>query len=266
VNTEGLAESPAEAVVGPSAHGEVTTRDRILRDISTLGPITTTALVERLGVTQTAVRRHVENLLQDGLIEAHEAGGSAGHRRRRGRPAKSWIVSPRGHAHLRSDYDDLATDAVRFLADHAGRASVRAFADHRARELTSRCATSMPGPEASLADRTAGLVSALQREGFAATARPIGDAESRTGLTGIQLCQGHCPVQHVAAEFPEFCDAETEAFSDLLGVHVQRLATLAQGDHVCTTFVPTTSPISARTPTDQTESTTSEGSHHDDDQ
>jgi len=45
-------------------------------------------------------------------------------------------------------------------------------------------------------------------------------------------------VQHVAAEFPEFCDAETEAFSELLGVHVQRLATLAQGDHVCTTFVP----------------------------
>ena len=54
----------------------------------------------------------------------------------------------------------------------------------------------------------------------------------------VQLCQGHCPVQHVAAEFPEFCDAETEAFSELLGVHVQRLATLAQGDHVCTTFVP----------------------------
>ena len=61
----------------------------------------------------------------------------------------------------------------------------------------------------------------------------------RRPLTGIQLCQGHCPVQHVAAEFPQFCEAETEAFSRLLGVHVQRLATLAHGDHVCTTFVPT---------------------------
>ena len=35
-----------------------------------------------------------------------------------------------------------------------------------------------------------------------------------------------------------FCEAERESFSRLLGVHVQRLATLAQGDHVCTTFVP----------------------------
>ena len=58
-------------------------------------------------------------------------------------------------------------------------------------------------------------------------------------VVGLQLCQGHCPVQHVAAEFPELCEAETDAFSRLLGVHVQRLATLAQGDHVCTTFVPT---------------------------
>ncbi|HYO18213.1 MAG TPA: transcriptional regulator, partial [Dermatophilaceae bacterium] len=38
--------------------------------------------------------------------------------------------------------------------------------------------------------------------------------------------------------FPQFCDAETDAFSRLLGVHVQRLATLAHGEHVCTTFIP----------------------------
>ena len=46
-------------------------------------------------------------------------------------------------------------------------------------------------------------------------------------------------MQHAAREFPQFCDAETDAFSRLLGVHVQRLATLAHGDHVCTTFIPT---------------------------
>jgi predicted ArsR family transcriptional regulator len=67
----------------------------------------------------------------------------------------------------------------------------------------------------------------------------VGQAGTASPLTGIQLCQGHCPVQHAAREFPQFCDAETDAFSRLLGVHVQRLATLAHGDHVCTTFIPT---------------------------
>ena len=86
--------------------------------------------------------------------------------------------------------------------------------------------------------RAAALVEALNVDGFAASARPVGEAGTGP-LTGIQLCQGHCPVQHVATEFPELCEAETEAFSRLLGVHVQRLATLAHGDHVCTTFIPT---------------------------
>ena len=79
------------------------------------------------------------------------------------------------------------------------------------------------------------LAAALTADGFAASTRPVGQG---TPLAGVQLCQGHCPVQHVAAEFPQFCDAETDAFSRLLGVHVQRLATLAHGEHVCTTFIP----------------------------
>ncbi len=65
------------------------------------------------------------------------------------------------------------------------------------------------------------------------------------GAGGTQLCQGHCPVQHVAAAFPQLCEAETEVFARLLGGHVQRLATLAHGEHVCTTYVP-----DSGTPTD----------------
>jgi hypothetical protein len=65
---------------------------------------------------------------------------------------------------------------------------------------------------------------------------------------GTQLCQGHCPVQRVAAQFPQLCEAEAEAFSRLLGVHVQRLATLAHGEHVCTTHVPNAPVHVARLP------------------
>jgi len=45
-------------------------------------------------------------------------------------------------------------------------------------------------------------------------------------------------VAHVAAEFPQLCDAETEVISRLIGTHVQRLATIAHGDGVCTTHIP----------------------------
>ena len=92
--------------------------------------------------------------------------------------------------------------------------------------VTARSWRSARSPTASEA-----LAEALTQDGYAASVRkaPVGD----------QLCQQHCPVAHVAHEFPQLCEAETEVFGRLLGRHVQRLATIAHGDGVCTTCIPT---------------------------
>ena len=148
------------------------------------------------------------------------------------------MLTEHGHRALVSDYDHLAGEALRFLQRHRGPDAVHQFAEHRVASLEARYAERIDAAGDDTAARAAALVDALNADGYAASARPVG-AAGPGRLTGIQLCQGHCPVQHVAAEFPQFCEAETEAFSRLLGVHVQRLATLAHGDHVCTTFVPT---------------------------
>ena len=74
------------------------------------------------------------------------------------------------------------------------------------------------------------LAQALSDDGYVASIKPA--------PAGEQLCQHHCPVARVAQHFPQLCEAETELFSQLLGVHVQRLATIAHGDGVCTTNVP----------------------------
>ena len=213
---------------------ESRTRERVLRAISQHGPITTTALSGLLGPSGTAMRRHVDNLLEAGLIETHE---TLALRRGRGRPARSYVVSDVGHRALTSDYDDLAGDAVQFLAQTAGPDAVAAFARSRVAHWEGRYAAQL-APRATVGARVQALVDELTRDGFDASARPGGDLEHPTPLTGIQLCQGHCPVHDVVTAFPQFCDAETEAFSRLLGVHVQRLATLAHGEHVCTTFIP----------------------------
>ncbi len=82
----------------------------------------------------------------------------------------------------------------------------------------------------STADRVA---SRSPRPGYATTTTPV------TGpIDGVQICQHHCPVSHVAEEFPELCEAEREAFAEILGTHVQRLATIVNGDCACTTHVP----------------------------
>ena len=80
------------------------------------------------------------------------------------------------------------------------------------------------------AQRYAPLAEALTAEGYAASASAI--------ASGGQLCQHHCPVAHVAAEFPQLCEVETAVIGRLVGTHVQRLATIAHGDGVCTTHIP----------------------------
>ena len=207
------------------------------------GPVSATHLAERLGLTPAAVRRHLDALAADELVTEWRVPLA---RRGRGRPARRYVATDRGHSLASSEYDDLATSALRYLRATAGEGAVRAFAEQRVGELERRYRPVLEAAGNDPEQRTQALAGALTTDGYAATVR------GSTPMRGRQLCQGHCPVQHVAREFPELCEAETDAFSRLLGVHVQRLATLAHGDHVCTTHVP---PSSSTPPS----STTSQG-------
>jgi predicted ArsR family transcriptional regulator len=202
------------------------TRERVRSLLLALGPSTAATLSEQLGVSPAAIRKHLDALLLDGTVTTREqrVRGLRG----RGRPARLYALTDAGHAGGPASYDDLATSALRFLAEAAGESAVERFAESRVAELEERYAERLR--DTPRQDRPAALAQALSDDGYAATTSEHG--------VGVQLCQHHCPVQHVAAEFPQLCDAETAALGRLLDVHVQRLATIAHGDGVCTTFIP----------------------------
>lgn len=203
------------------------TRNRVARSILDHGPSTVTELAGRLGLTSAAVRRHLDALAIDDVVEAREQRVYGA--RTRGRPAKVFALTDCGRDAFDQSYDKLAADAMRWIQERfGGDEAVVAFARARIAEQAAayRQAIEAAAPE----ERTEALAKALSADGYAATARsaPVGE----------QLCQHHCPVAHVAEKFPQLCEAETEIFSQLLGTHVQRLATIAHGDGVCTTFIP----------------------------
>jgi predicted ArsR family transcriptional regulator len=217
----------APEVTGEDREG---TRNRVARLILANGPSTAADLAVRLRLTPAGVRRHLDALLAEGLIEAREQR-VYGHRGR-GRPAKVFALTGAGRAVFHHTYDDMAIDALRFIAESGGDAAVDAFARRRFAGLAERYRAVLA--DATAADRPRVLAEALTADGYAASTRatPAGPIE------GAQVCQHHCPVQHVAEEFPQLCEAETQVFAELLGTHVQRLATIAHGDGVCTTFIP----------------------------
>jgi predicted ArsR family transcriptional regulator len=208
--------------------GDAPTRARVVQFILQNGPSTAADLAGLLDLTPAAVRRHLDHLVEEGTVEAAEQRvyGTRG----RGRPARVFKLTESGRDGLDHQYDDLAVDALRFLAENHGEEAVVAFARRRVAFIETEYAeVSAARPELTPAEA---LAEVLTNEGYAAGVRqiPIGD----------QLCQQHCPVAHVATEFPQLCEAETEAIGKVLGRHVQRLATIAHGDGVCTTCIPNT--------------------------
>ena len=207
------------------------TRERVARSILDNGPSTAAALAERLDLTPAAVRRHLDQLLEDGAVEARELPRTA--QRGRGRPAKLFALTEAGRDRFDQQYDDLAVQALRFLRETGGDDAVREFAARRVAFIQERFeGVRAEHPELGSAEILARI---FTDEGYAAAVRELpGNGRSM----GEQLCQQHCPVSHVAHEFPQLCEAETEAISKVLGRHVQRLATIAHGDGVCTTCIP----------------------------
>jgi len=211
--------------------GDAPTRERVVRSILESGPSTAAALAERLDLTPAAVRRHLDHLLEQGAIEAREARTKV---RGRGRPAKVFALTESGHARFDQQYDDLAVQALRFLAETGGEEAVRAFAERRVAFIEAEFADVLAAhPHLSPAEA---LAAVFTDEGYAASVRSLPLVNQQS--VGEQLCQQHCPVSHVAHEFPQLCEAETAAISRVLGSHVQRLATIAHGDGVCTTCIP----------------------------
>ncbi|MDP4804121.1 MAG: winged helix-turn-helix transcriptional regulator [Candidatus Nanopelagicales bacterium] len=204
--------------------------ERIARLLLSDGPATARELAELLGMSSTAVRRPLLALCEAGLV-AQTGQPPYGPSRavRRGRPSQIFSLTDEGRSACDQGYDGLALEALRYLRDTGDANAVEGFAKARARRLLgvredgSVSSSGQPDPES--------LAALLTIAGFAATFEP-NEAGSH------QLCQHNCPVVEAAKEFPELCDAETEVLSEILGLHVTRLATLAQGGHVCTTLIP----------------------------
>lgn len=193
------------------------TRSEVMALLLKEGPITATDLSSKLGLSAAGIRRHLDILVEEELAEIL-------HRRPegRGRPAKYFRLTDAGRAQFGHAYDLLASDALNALREAGGSEAVKAFARARMERIVAGIETDSVSPE--------DVAKALDEAGYAATVNNAG--------TGVQICQHHCPVAHVAAEHPELCEAEQEVISSLLGQHVQPLATIADGHGICTTNIP----------------------------
>jgi predicted ArsR family transcriptional regulator len=220
--------------VAVSAHDGATRRE-IVRQLLESGSITAAEISGKLGISAAGVRRHLEALVEDGDAEAQPA--AAWQHVGRGRPAKRFRLTAAGRGKLEHTYDDLASAAIRQLREIGGDDAVRAFARRRIDTILAGVPVTESDDDEAVEGAAERVAEALSEAGYATTTTRVGGP-----IQGIQICQHHCPVSHVAAEFPELCEAEQQAISEVLGTHVQLLASIVNGDCACTTHVPLNPP------------------------
>ena len=208
-----------------------------------IGPSTTATLGEQLGLSPAAIRATSTPCWPRGRSwsGSRDGGVRAGAAARRDcSPCRSADTRPVRPPTTKA----RATQALRFLVEAAGEPAVREFAERRAREAGHRldravAAADSAGSGYSADSGDSGDDPGQRASAVAEALSAAGYAETVSALpSGTQLCQHHCPVHSVAAQFPQMCEAETKALARLLGTHVQRLATIAHGDGVCTTHIP----------------------------
>jgi len=190
------------------------------------GSTTALRLAEALSVTPAAIRRHLADLETEGLISSRAARSPVVPER--GRPAKVFSITDLGRGRFHQAYGELAAQAIAQLIEVKGSAGLHDLAQAHFQPIANtfhQIKAAQPQLPTSQA-----LVEAFANSGYAAEISRLGN--------GLQLCQHHCPVADVTRLFPELCEAETRLIGLLLDSHVQRLATIAHGDGVCTTSIP----------------------------
>jgi predicted ArsR family transcriptional regulator len=224
---------PAAGAAGTDGH----TRRAIVRLLVESGTITASEIGDRLGLAAAGVRRHLDALIEAG--DAESAPAAAWQQIGRGRPAKRFRLTSAGRGKLDHAYDDLAAAAMRQLREIGGEDAVRTFARTRIDSILTGVEAAGSAEDADVEAAAERVARALTKAGYVATTTRVGGP-----IHGVQICQHHCPVSHVAQEFPELCEAEQQAMAEVLGTHVQRLATIVNGDCACTTHVPLTQAVS----------------------
>jgi len=181
-------------------------------------PLTMRALADHFGLTANALRRHLTELVDAGLVVyRREIRGQ-------GAPTFAYSLSDAGEALFPRAYIDPLVDALESLRAREGTEAVVALFrkrwDTMAESAMPRLVT-LP-----LHERAPLLAELLTAESYM--------SEAIAGLGDDTTIRHHnCAVREIALRFPEVCSAEAEFIETVLGAPVERRAHLKDGCRAC---------------------------------
>jgi predicted ArsR family transcriptional regulator len=197
---------------------EMSTRKVILSMIKTQGPLGVHEMSKQLGITEMAVRRHINTLEKDGLLDATLV------RQAMGRPSNVYSLTPLADELFPKKYMQLTMDLLGELLEDEGQEKIDQLFNARQEKLELRYQSRMKAR--SLEERVAELAHIQNENGYMVEWSQLYEGE-------FILSEHNCPITQVANNFQQACKCELALFQNLLDAHVERTECLAKGGSKC---------------------------------
>ncbi len=225
-------DSPADAAVEPpevptSLPGspqasprqkDASTREAALTVLLRRGKATAADLADHLQVSVQAMRRHLRNLEEEGLVEASCSGEGPG------RPSNRWQLTAKGQGQFPDGSEDFALGLLESIAGNLPPGTVQELLAQQAREKADVYRRQLG--TGSLQQRLEHLVELRRREGYVAECCADGD--------GWVISEFHCSVMRIAEQFPCVCDQELQLLRQTFpDCQVERVHWRLEKGHSC---------------------------------
>jgi predicted ArsR family transcriptional regulator len=205
-----------------SIENDTSTRKVLLTLMKTKGSLSVNEMAKELGITEMAIRRHLNTLERDGLIEAKLI------RQAMGRPMHLYSLTLLADDLFPKNYHQLTLELLGELETEESDNPVGQLFEGRKQKLLQKYKGRMEGK--ALAERVAELAEIQNNNGYM--------AKWETADTGHYVfTEYNCPIAQVAKQYNEACHCELSLFQNLLGADVERTECLTKGGNKCTYLI-----------------------------
>ena len=195
------------------------TREKLLFLLKTRGQMTVDDLSRELDSSGVNVRRHLDSLERDGLVE------SIVQRRDRGRPVFLFSLTDQADGLFPQAYDVASVEILQQVEEQFGREAVCAVLRGRAEKLIGQIKPQMEGKP--LRKKVEEFSRIFNEMGYLTRV----EADSKSDR--LSMLVHHCPVLMIARDFPEVCEGDCAVGRESLDAEVKRECSLAEGSSCC---------------------------------
>lgn len=207
--------------VASRSAGQVRSRRALIDLLKQDGPQDAATLAERLSVTAMAVRQHLYQLRDEGLVESRPEPRPVG------RPAQLWRLTGAADRLFPDSHAELTVSLLGNLKTALGEAGLERLLAARAEDMAAGYRARLAGKR-SLRSRLATLAAQRAEEGYMAAAEQDEDGT-------WWLLENHCPICAAATACQGLCRIEQRVFQQVLGpgVRVERTEHILEGARRC---------------------------------